>query len=158
MVGFGELCFHVGQPARPSRDELSLFHAFADKDFRKQGSHLQAAAFSQQWDRFIAAVHTLGGQALALLLLLLQRTCSPLRLPRWPGAFLRQCGALGNFRNTYALHSVPELLWPLPPSCSPETASGAMTHYRCAEEHKLSKLESSWQPHALPLETLRLHC
>lgn len=88
--------------------------ALAEEDLGDQGSHLEAAACSQHWGGLTGLIHTLGGQILALLLLLLlQRPCTPLLLLlRWSQASLEQWGTLGSSGNVLALHSAPA-----PPGC-----------------------------------------
>lgn len=85
--------------------------ALADEDLGEQGSHMEAAAWSQQRDGLTGPMHTLGSQILALLLL--QRPYSLLLLLLgWSQAPLEQWGTLGSPGNVFAFHSAPA-----PPQC-----------------------------------------
>lgn len=76
---FGLLCWRARSPLWRWEGFGSCAPALADEDLGEQGSHLEAAACSQQRDGLTGAIHTLRGQTLGLLLLL-QRPCSPLLL------------------------------------------------------------------------------
>lgn len=117
-LGSCVLCWPAHSPLWRWEGFGSCIAALADEDLGEQGSHLEAAACSQQWVGLTGSIHTLGGQIL-LLLLLLQRPCSPLLLLLgWSQASLEQQGTLGNSENVLALHSAPAppgcLMWPLP--------------------------------------------
>lgn len=116
-LGSCVLCWPAHSPLWRWEGFGSCTAALADEDLGEQGSHLEAAACSQQWDGLTGSIHTLGGQILVLLLL--QRPCSPLLLLLgWSQASLEQQGTLGNSENVLALHSAPAplgcLMWPLP--------------------------------------------